>query len=78
MKRSQLLLRWPHNAAQVELSLSRGGPLFNVLLLSNLEKYDHKSYIAENQILRVTFHRIQYGSNFHHFDIVGPQFYKIR
>jgi len=39
--RAQLLLRWPHNVAQIEFSLA------NAIFLSNLGEYHHISYIAK-------------------------------
>jgi len=43
--RTQLLLRWPRNVAQIEFSLLSGIPLFNALFLINLCEYRHKTYI---------------------------------
>jgi len=46
---AQLLLRWPRNAAQVELLSRGGGTFYNfyAFFLRNLWEYHHKSYIAE-------------------------------
>jgi len=55
LTRARLLLRWPHNAAQVELSLSSGVRLFNAVFLSNRSEYYRKSCIAEKYILLAIF-----------------------
>ena len=47
-KQDNLLLTWPRDISQFELSLSSGVPLFNALFLSILWEYEHKSYIVEN------------------------------
>ena len=73
LTRAQLLLRWPRNVAQFELSLSIKVHLFNALFLSN-----HIIYCQKTRLLVYIFRPTQHGSNFNHGGLIGHKSYRIR
>jgi len=76
--KSSAILRWPRNVAQAELLLSSAGYLFNALFSVIPENITMNHILPKSRFFGLHFRRRQYGSNFNHCDVIGPQSYRIR